>query len=97
MRQIVINQLVKVPEDVKVSAKSRRVTVRGPRGVLRRAFRHMAIDIQVVDKETVKVEKWFGNKKEIAAVRTVCSHIENMIKGVTKVIRKSCLHNFFTN
>ncbi|CAL8092544.1 unnamed protein product [Orchesella dallaii] len=84
MRQIVVNQLVKVPEEVKVSAKSRRVTVRGPRGVLRKAFRHMAIDIQVIDKSTVKVEKWFGTKKEIAAVRTVCSHIENMIKGVTK-------------
>jgi len=33
---------------------------------------------------TLKVEKWFGTKKELAAVRTVCSHIQNMIKGVTK-------------
>lgn len=32
----------------------------------------------------LKVEKWFGTKKELAAVRTVCSHIENMLKGVTK-------------
>ncbi|CAG7819810.1 unnamed protein product [Allacma fusca] len=39
---------------------------------------------QIVVNQTVKVEKWFGSKKEIAAVRTVCSHIENMIKGVTK-------------
>jgi large subunit ribosomal protein L9e len=38
----------------------------------------------VPEPQTVKVEKWFGSKKEIAAVRTVCSHIENMIKGVTK-------------
>merc|ERR1739846_45020 len=36
-----------------------------------------------VDKSTLKVEKWFGKKKELAAVRTVCSHIQNMIKGVT--------------
>jgi large subunit ribosomal protein L9e len=34
---------------------------------------------------TIKVEKWFGKRKELAAVRTVCSHIENMMKGVTKV------------
>ena len=33
---------------------------------------------------TIKVEKWFGKRKELAAVRTVCSHIENMMKGVTK-------------
>uniref|UniRef100_A0A1B0G7C4 Alanyl-transfer RNA synthetases family profile domain-containing protein n=1 Tax=Glossina morsitans morsitans TaxID=37546 RepID=A0A1B0G7C4_GLOMM len=36
-----------------------------------------------VNKYTLKVEKWFGSKKELAAVRTVCSHIENLIKGVT--------------
>jgi large subunit ribosomal protein L9e len=33
----------------------------------------------------VKVDKWFGTKKETATVRTICSHIQNMIKGVTKV------------
>ena len=38
-----------------------------------------------VDKNTIKVEKWFGKSKEIAAVRTVCSHIENLFKGVMKV------------
>jgi hypothetical protein len=91
MKQIVVNQTVKVPEGVSVTAKSRRVIVRGPRGVLRRSFRHLAIDISIVEKNTVKVEKWFGSKKEIAAVRTVCSHIENLIKGVTKVSSSSIL------
>ena len=38
-----------------------------------------------VDKDTIKVEKWFGKSKQIAAVRTVCSHIENLFKGVMKV------------
>merc|ERR1712083_714452 len=33
------------------------------------------------------VEKWFGNRKDIATVRTVISHIENMIKGVTNGYR----------
>merc|ERR1719510_385443 len=33
---------------------------------------------------TLKVEKWFGKKKELAAVRTVCSHIQNLIVGVTR-------------
>jgi large subunit ribosomal protein L9e len=31
-----------------------------------------------------QVEKWFGSKKELAAVRSVCSHIANMQIGVTK-------------
>jgi len=52
------------------------------------AFRcgHICIFLsQLVHPKCLKVEKWFGTKKELAAVRTVCSHIENMIKGVTKV------------
>jgi large subunit ribosomal protein L9e len=39
----------------------------------------------MLNPRLIKVEKWFGTKKEIAAVRTVCSHIENMLKGVTLV------------
>ena len=31
----------------------------------------------------LQAEKWFGNRKDIATVRTVISHVENMIKGVT--------------
>lgn len=36
-----------------------------------------------------QVEKWFGKHKELAAVNTVCSHVQNMIKGVT-VVSTSC-------
>ena len=35
----------------------------------------------------LKAEKWFGNRKDIATVRTVISHIENMMKGVTNGFR----------
>ncbi len=69
--------------------KARKVTMKGPRGVLRRAFRHMAVDIHKTKKDEIIVEKWFGISRELAAVRTVCSHIENMIKGVTKVSKIS--------
>merc|ERR1711997_867869 len=46
--------------------------------------KHLAVDIYKVDADTIKVEKWFGIKRELAAVRTVCSHIQNMFKGVIK-------------
>lgn len=70
---------------VSASVKARKVIIKGPRGTLTRTFRHLAVDITMVGKSTVMVEKWFGKHKELAVVRTVCSHIENMIKGVTKV------------
>lgn len=81
MKQIVANQKVKIPEGLTVHVKSRLVTVKGPRGVLKRNFKHLAVDIRMMNPRLLKVEKWFGSKKELAAVRTVCSHVENMIKG----------------
>merc|ERR1712107_161395 len=83
MKEINSFELVTVPEGLKASVKSRVVTVTGPRGTLVKSFKHLAIDIYMKDKNTIKVEKWFGKKKQLAAVRTVCSHIKNMFKGVT--------------
>ena len=85
MKVINTNQSVTVPDEVDVSVKSRVVTVKGSRGTLVKSFKHLAVDISMPDKKTVRVEKWFGKKKELAAVRTVCSHITNLINGVTKV------------
>ena len=85
MKVINTNQSVKVPEGVDVNVKSRLVTVKGPRGTLTKSFKHLALDISMPNKKTVRVEKWFGKRKELAAVRTVCSHITNLINGVTKV------------
>ncbi len=57
----------------------------GKRGKLVRSFRHARVDISMPKKNLIVVEKWFGTNKENAVVRTICSHINNMIKGVTKV------------
>lgn len=81
MRTINSNQTVTIPKGVSAKVHARVVTVYGPRGKLSKSFRHLAMDIYKVSKKKLMVEKWFGAKKEIAAVRTVCSHIENMIKG----------------
>merc|ERR1712142_665320 len=83
MKTINSSQIVKAPNNVSISVKSRKVTVTGPRGTLVRSFRHLPVDMSMVGKKQLKVEKWFGKHKELAAVRTVCSHVENMIKGVT--------------
>ena len=49
-----------------------------------REFKHIALDIQSVSATEIKVDMWFGTRETIAAIRTICSHIENMITGVTK-------------
>ena len=73
---------VEIPEGVQVFIKNRRVVVKGPRGILRRDFSHQFVDIRKEDNKVV-VDLWFGLHKNIAVVRSICSHIHNMITGVT--------------
>lgn len=97
MRQINSNQSVKIPKGVSCKVSARIVTIRGPRGKLVRDFRHLAMDVRMLNSKKILVEKWFGSKKEIAAVRTVCSHILNMIKGksdLKSVTSTSLIVNF---
>eukprot|EP00284_Hemiselmis_tepida_P009953 CAMPEP_0174927652 /NCGR_PEP_ID=MMETSP1355-20121228/19590_1 /TAXON_ID=464990 /ORGANISM="Hemiselmis tepida, Strain CCMP443" /LENGTH=196 /DNA_ID=CAMNT_0016173769 /DNA_START=19 /DNA_END=609 /DNA_ORIENTATION=- len=86
VRTINSMQEVVVPEGVTVDVKAREVTVKGKRGTLQRSFKHVSCEIKhAVNKKgekTIRVEKWFGSKKELASVRTVCSHIGNMMTGV---------------
>jgi len=76
--------------------KTRRVTVTGPRGTLSRSFSHLAINLRVEGK-TVKAELWFGNRLAIACIRTVLTHINNMIIGVTKgyLFKMRLVYNHF--
>merc|ERR1712072_949606 len=74
---------VPIPKDVKVSIHNRRVLVEGPRGKLQRTFRDTSFDM-LIKKNVVHVELWFCSRKTISCVRTVASHIRNMITGVTK-------------
>merc|ERR1739848_545666 len=81
MKVIHSSQTIDIPPEVSVDIKSRSIVVKGPRGTLRRAFKHLAVDIKKLGQKKIIVEKWFGIKRELAAVRTVCSHIQNMMKG----------------
>lgn len=68
-----------------VEVNSREVTVTGKRGTLHRSFKHLNLDIQRINNgRAIRVDLWFGTRKQGACIRTVCSHIQNMITGVTK-------------
>jgi len=85
MKTIRAESVIEIPKGVTVYIKSRYVTVKGPRGILRRSFRHLHVDLILQKNGTqLKAELWFGNRLAIACIRTVTSHIKNMITGVTK-------------
>mmetsp|Transcript_25477 Transcript_25477/g.38645 ORF Transcript_25477/g.38645 Transcript_25477/m.38645 type:complete len:196 (+) Transcript_25477:119-706(+) len=92
MKTVLATRRHEIPAGVEVTIKSRTVTVSGPRGKLTRDFKHVNMDLRVVGgdseeeegKKFVQLDVWFATRKELACVRTVCSHIDNMIVGVTR-------------
>jgi len=83
MRAIETVTTVEIPEGVEGMLEGRIVTIKGEKGELIRDFSHAPINIQLEGK-TVTVQASWPRKKEAALVGTVRSHIQNMIKGVTK-------------
>ncbi|XP_057628889.1 60S ribosomal protein L9-like [Chionomys nivalis] len=82
-KTILSNQMVDIPENVDITLKGRTVIVKGPRGTLWRDFNHINVELSLLGKKKrLRVDKWWGNRKELATVRTICSHAQNMIKGV---------------
>lgn len=65
------------------------VTVKGPRGTLTKSFQHMDLEIVKVGKNKLRVDVWFAKRKQLACVKTICSHIENLFKGVLYVSKAS--------
>merc|ERR1712078_286721 len=38
----------------------------------------------MVSDQKLRVDLWFGTRKQVATIRTICSHVENMVIGVTR-------------
>eukprot|EP00296_Roombia_truncata_P008570 JP447063.1.p1 GENE.JP447063.1~~JP447063.1.p1 ORF type:complete len:193 (+),score=85.91 JP447063.1:58-636(+) len=85
MKVINSSDTIDIPEQVTVEIKSRKVRVKGPRGTLTKDLSHINLDICVSkDKKSITVERWNGGRRDLAVIRTVCSHFKNMFTGVLK-------------
>ncbi|CAI6228171.1 unnamed protein product [Periconia digitata] len=84
MKYIHSEELLEIPEGVKVSIKTRNVVVEGPRGKLSKSLGHLAVSFSHPKKNTIKIELHHGSRKSVATIRTVRSLINNLIIGVTK-------------
>ncbi|KAI9092627.1 ribosomal protein L6, alpha-beta domain-containing protein [Phlyctochytrium arcticum] len=73
-----------IPEGVTVDVKSRRVRVKGPRGTLHKELKHVNMEITRISATKLNIKVWHGVRKHNACIRTIASHIKNMITGVTK-------------
>ncbi|KAL7752740.1 60S ribosomal protein L9B [Sorochytrium milnesiophthora] len=84
MKDIFKSEDISIPEGVKVEFNARNVQVTGPRGKLSMSFKHVNCEIKRIGKSKIRIQLWHGARKQAACIRTVASHIENMIKGVTR-------------
>jgi large subunit ribosomal protein L9e len=79
---------------VQCEINARVVKVTGKLGTITRDFKHIDMDLMITESEpdeetgathkVVRLDLWFAFRKQLAVVRTVCSHIENMFVGVQR-------------
>lgn len=84
MKYIHSSELLTIPEGVTVNIKARQVIVEGPRGKLSKDLGHIAVTFTKPKKDVIAIEIHHGKRKDVAALRTVRSIINNLIIGVTK-------------
>ncbi|KAL6776491.1 RPL9 [Auxenochlorella protothecoides x Auxenochlorella symbiontica] len=87
MKQLISSRTLALPSGVDVEVKARQVRVKGPRGVLKKDFKHLAVDMFLTEEDgqkVLKVDNHFGKRKSLASIRTCISHVQNLITGVTK-------------
>ena len=83
MRVVEAVKSIEIPEGVEAKIEDKVITVKGENGELTRDFSHAPISIHLEGK-AIRVHANWPRKREAALVGTVCSHIRNMITGVTK-------------
>ncbi len=76
-------KLVNIPDGVNINIEGKIITANGPKGTVKKDFTAAPFKFEIVDK-TVKISKNNLNKKELAMLGTLASHVKNMFIGVTK-------------
>jgi large subunit ribosomal protein L6 len=83
MRPAETSRIIQVPNGVEVTAKGKKIIVKGDKGSITRDFSSAPVSIET-DGKTIRVWAEWPRKKEASLVGTIHSHIQNMITGVRK-------------
>ncbi|MEM0361676.1 MAG: 50S ribosomal protein L6 [Sulfolobales archaeon] len=87
VRDVLVKEVVSIPEGVEVSCEGMKVRVKGPKGELVRDFSSFR-DVRIsVSGGKLVVYAFFPNRRVKALTYTIASHIKNMIDGVTRGYR----------
>lgn len=83
MAATIVENIVKVPQNITLSLEGLRVTVAGEKGNVVKNFSHAGLEMEFKGDE---LRIWAVNPRKLKAslVNTIASHVNNMIKGVTQ-------------
>ena len=81
MSLIEVSKTIEIPDDVEIRIEEQTVEVKGEKGLLVRDFSHCQVSIGFSDR-LIRIWSEWPNKKKVALVGTIHSHIRNMINGV---------------
>ena len=85
MKTLCQDESLPVPKGIKITIKSKMVTVEGKHGKLTRNFKHLPLELWLGDGgKKVMARMFFAKTKQISCLRSVCSHIQNLFDGVTQ-------------
>ncbi|MGC9071590.1 MAG: 50S ribosomal protein L6 [Acidilobus sp.] len=86
-RALHVERRVDIPQGVSVQVEAMKVTIRGPKGEVRKDFsRAHGITIRVEGNQVI-VEAFMADSRTKALVGTLAAHIKNMMTGVVKGFR----------
>lgn len=78
-----IEEKIEVPKNVELTIEGNTIRAKGENGETARTFAYPGIRIRKEDSQVImEVEQ--PNKRQMAVVGTIASHIRNMIKGVSE-------------
>jgi len=78
----IVEQNIEVPEGVNLTLDGHKVAVTGTNGELNYDFGHAGLDM-AFQENTLRIWAENPRRKQAALVKTIASHVNNMIKGVT--------------
>ena len=89
VKSLLKEERIEILAGVEATLNSKVITIKGPKGTLSRSFARVPVQISAeYDKNkkitAINVRVWFARSKPKSTITTICSHIDNMMNGVTK-------------
>mmetsp|Transcript_17937 Transcript_17937/g.35049 ORF Transcript_17937/g.35049 Transcript_17937/m.35049 type:complete len:187 (+) Transcript_17937:72-632(+) len=84
MKPILTTRKIDIPDGIDIQTKSRKIIVSGKIGCIINYYKHILVNIKKEkNKKNLRFNVWFGNRKKVASLTTIASHISNLFIGVT--------------